>query len=361
MVMMSSQSSIVMGPQLPDEVPKSPEEIWIENTIESLTLPEKIGQLIITGLDGENLKDDEELMINSQQVGGIIFLGHNVKKEVQFLELRNSIPKTEIPLFMAIDQEGGRVQRLPMNRSDFPSALNMGETPEKAYAYGEQIGEALLNFNMNMNFAPVLDVFSNPYNKVIGNRAYGRSPERVATVGVDVMKGMQSTGIITSVKHFPGHGDTSMDSHEGLPVVTHKLERLLSFEWIPFKAAIESGADMVMTAHILLPEIDPEYPATMSKVIITEHLRGTLGFEGVVITDDLVMGAISKKYPYETAVLKAVEAGVDILLISNNDYVDEIQHALYRAVQNGTIEESRIDDSLKRILALKYKYLVAKN
>lgn len=180
----------------------------------------------------------------------------------------------------------------------------------------------------------------------------------MASVGVDVMTGIQETGIISCIKHFPGHGDTIIDSHEGLPVVNHGLDRLMSFEWIPFKRAIDKGADMIMTAHVLLPSIDKKNdPATLSKTIISEHLRGDLGFDGVVITDDLVMGAISKKYKYETAVRKAVDAGVDIMLISDNDYVDEIQHALFSAVRSGELDEERIDVSVERILKIKYKYL----
>ncbi len=361
MALISSQHTAVLGPEEPEPEMIDPAQVWVDQIIEELTLPEKIGQLIITGIDKKILSDEEELMINSKQVGGVIFLGHNVKNSDQLLELRKSIPNTRVPLFFAIDQEGGRVQRLPLDKSDFPSASKIGLDPEGARGHGEKIGHALVKYGMNLNFAPVLDIYSNPYNKVIGNRAFGSSPEIVSSVGLDIMQGIQSQKVIAAVKHFPGHGDTIVDSHVGLPVVEHDLERLLNFEWIPFKNAIDNGADMVMTAHILLPELDSERPATLSKTIITDHLRGNLGFNGVVITDDLVMGAISKKYPYEFAVLAAVQAGVDILLISNNDYVDEIQHALYRAVQNGELSEERLDASLQRILHLKYKYLYIEN
>ncbi len=340
------------------EVILTPEEQWVQDTMESMTLPQKVGQMIISGVDGRSLSDDEALMIRSGQVGGVIFLGHNVKNSDQFTQLINDFPENlEIPLFMSIDQEGGRVQRLPLNKSEYPNALTIGKSPDKAYEYGVKIGQAVQSFDLNLNLAPVLDVFSNPENKVIGNRAYGTTPEIVASVGVDVMTGIQETGIISCIKHFPGHGDTIIDSHEGLPVVNHGLDRLMSFEWIPFKRAIDKGADMIMTAHVLLPSIDKNDPATLSKTIISEHLRGDLGFDGVVITDDLVMGAISKKYQYETAVRKAVDAGVDIMLISDNDYVDEIQHALFSAVRSGELDEERIDVSVERILKIKYKYL----
>ncbi len=225
--------------------------------MESMTLPQKVGQMIISGVDGRSLSDDEALMIRSGQVGGVIFLGHNVKNSDQFTQLINDFPENlEIPLFMSIDQEGGRVQRLPLNKSEYPNALTIGKSPDKAYEYGVKIGQAVQSFDLNLNLAPVLDVFSNPENKVIGNRAYGTTPEIVASVGVDVMTGIQETGIISCIKHFPGHGDTIIDSHEGLPVVNHGLDRLMSFEWIPFKRAIDKGADMIMTAHVLLPSID---------------------------------------------------------------------------------------------------------
>ena len=347
----------------PDLLVESPslteEEIWLEEQMNKMNLPDKIGQMIISGLDGKALSDEEYLMINSGQVGGVIFLGHNVKNEVQFKALIDQLPQeTEIPLFLSVDQEGGRVQRLPLNKKAYPPALTIGKTPDEAYAHGVKLGQAVKSFDLNLNLAPVLDVFSNPENKVIGNRSFGRTPETVAFVGVDVMHGVQETGIIPCVKHFPGHGDTVIDSHEGLPVIHHDLSRLESFEWLPFKRAIQEGADMIMTAHVLIPSIDTQDPATLSKAIITDQLRNAMAFDGVVITDDLVMGAISKKYPYEVAVRKAVDAGVDIMLISNNNYVDEIQHSLYTAVQNGQIDLNRIDTSVKRILKLKYKYLV---
>ena len=337
----------------------SQEETWVQEVMSEMNLPDKIGQMIISGIDGKTLSDDEFLMINSGQVGGVIFLGHNVKSTDQFNALVDALPQnTDIPLFLSVDQEGGRVQRLPLNKSDYPAALSIGKTPEAAHEHGLELGLAVQSFNLNLNLAPVLDVFSNPKNKVIGNRSFGRTPETVSFVGVDVMQGIQESGTISCVKHFPGHGDTVMDSHEGLPVIHHDVERLESFEWLPFRRAIENGADMIMTAHVLIPSIDAHDPATLSEEIISGYLREQMGFDGVVITDDLVMGAISKKYPYEVAVRKAVDAGVDIMLISNNNYVDEIQHALYTAVQNKEIDIDRIDKTVERILKLKYKYLV---
>ncbi len=337
----------------------SPCEAWVEDRLSQMTLSEKIGQMVLTGLDAETLSDDERLMIRSGQVGGLIFLRHNVSSKDQLLHLIESVPdQSEIPLFLAVDQEGGRVQRLPLDKSSYPNALKVGETPEMAYSYGQNLGLAVKSFGLNLNLAPVMDVYSNSENKVIGNRAFGRTPELVSEVATQVMRGIQNEGVISCVKHFPGHGDTYTDSHVGLPIVSHSLERLMSFEWIPFKAAIDSGTDMIMTAHVQIPELDPQYPATLSKIIIQDYLRGQLAYDGVVITDDLVMGAISKRYNYQEATKLAVGAGVDILLISDNDYVDEIQHALYTAVGNGEISKERIDTSLERILTLKYAYLV---
>ncbi len=344
------------------EAPKvelTPSQVWAEAQLSQMNLPQKIGQMILTGIDGKTMTDDERRMIHSGQIGGIIFLGHNVKTESQFMDLVGNVSQgSGIPLILAIDQEGGRVQRLPLDRSDFPSALEIGSRPESAFDQGQVLGSAVKRFGLNVNLAPVLDVFSNPQNKVIGNRAFGRTPETVAYVGVDVMQGIQSQGIAACVKHFPGHGDTTVDSHEGLPVIEHDAKRLMAFEWIPFKRAIDAGADMIMTAHVLIPALDEKYPATLSRTIVGDYLRGQLGYDGIVMTDDLVMGAISKKYTYSEAVRLAVEAGVDMLLISSNDYVDEIQHTLYSAVKDGEMDEARIDASVMRILELKYKYIV---
>ncbi|MPN25095.1 Beta-hexosaminidase [bioreactor metagenome] len=208
-----------------------------------------------------------------------------------------------------------------------------------------------------MNFAPVLDVNSNPKNPVIGSRSFGSNPDIVSSLGVETMKGIQEENVIPVVKHFPGHGDTSVDSHVGLPTVNSDLDRLQNFELIPFAKAIENDADMVMIAHILLSKIDSENPSSMSKTIITDILRNNLKFDGVVITDEMTMGAIIKNYSLNEAAVKSVSAGTDIILVGHG-YNNEIGviNALKSAVSKGEISQERIDESVYRILKLKEKY-----
>lgn len=208
-----------------------------------------------------------------------------------------------------------------------------------------------------MNFAPVLDVNSNPNNPVIGDRSFGADPEQVANLGTSTMHGMMDNGIISVVKHFPGHGDTVVDSHKVLPKIEASLERLRQMELIPFQKAIKEGVDAIMVAHLLIPALDHLYPSSMSKAVITDLLRNEMAFNGVVITDDLTMGAIVNEYTVAEAALQSFIAGSDLLLIVGG-YEDEISaiETLMSAVETGSITEDRLNESLKRILSLKEKY-----
>lgn len=203
----------------------------------------------------------------------------------------------------------------------------------------------------------MLDINSNPKNPVIGSRSFGNSAELVSRLGIAEMKGLEDEGVIPVAKHYPGHGDTSVDSHLELPVINKTAAELAKLEWLPFEAAIQEQADAVMVAHILFPKLDPDRPASLSKVIIGRQLRGQMGYDGVVITDDLTMGAIVKNYSLPAAAVDTVLAGSDILLVAH-EYKNEqaVRSALLKSVKNGTIPESRIDESVYRILALKAKY-----
>ncbi len=222
------------------------------------------------------------------------------------------------------------------------------------------LAEVLNEFGYNMNFAPVLDVNSNPRNPVIGDRSFGSDPYQVAKLGISTMHGMMDNGIIPVVKHFPGHGDTVVDSHKALPKVETTLEALRNVELVPFQKAIEEGADAVMVAHILFPALDPDYPSSMSKAIITGLLRNEMQFEGVIITDDLTMGAIANDYTIPEAAVQSFIAGSDLLLVVR-DYEDQINtfNALIKAIETGEITEERLNESVKRILTLKEKYSVS--
>ena len=335
----------------------------IKEQIKTMTLDEKIGQMFIVGLDGYTIGDNSKELIEKYHVGGFILFSENIKNSNQMLNLINSLKETnannKIPLFMAVDEEGGRVSRMPKELKKIPSNKKIGEVNSEEFSFklGAAIGEEIKSFGFNVDFAPVLDINNNPKNLVIGDRSFGKEPDLVRKLGTQTMKGIQSQNVISVVKHFPGHGDTSVDSHADLPLINNDLERLKSFELIPFKDAIENNADGVMVAHILLPKIDSENPASLSKTVITDILRGKLNFNGVVITDDMTMGAIMKNYNIGEAALKSINAGSDIILVChgyNNEV--EIINALKKAAEDGILTEERIDESVYRVLKLKQKY-----
>ncbi len=340
----------------------------IEDQIREMTLEEKIGQMMIVGFNGYAVNDHIREMIRKYHVGGIILYDYNVESTSQLLALINTLKSVnavnKIPLFITVDEEGGRVSRMPPEFLNLPTNEAIGDidNPQLSFEIGKVIAEQIKAFGFNMDYAPVLDINSNPNNPVIGDRAFGSNPQIVSRLGVQTMKGIQAGGVIPVVKHFPGHGDTSVDSHVGLPAVDHDLNRLRSFELIPFEAAINNGADAVMVAHILLNKIDPRNPASLSKTIITNILRNQLNFNGVVITDDITMGAIVENYDIGNAAIKAVNAGSDIILVARG-YNDEIKviNALKNAVESGIIPRQRIDESVYRILKLKEEYNLTDN
>ncbi len=328
-----------------------------------MSLDEKIGQLVIVGIDGYTTDEHARQMIEEYNVGGFILFKSNIKSSHQMLELLNSLKSinqaSKVPLFLSVDEEGGRVSRLPGEFLKIPSNKIIGKLNNSSVSYkvGSIIGEELKAFGMNMNFAPVLDINSNPKNPVIGDRSFGTGPDLVSKLGVQTMQGLQSQNIIPVIKHFPGHGDTSTDSHVGLPRVNNDLKRLRSFELRPFADAIENGAEAVMVAHILLPKIDPENPASFSKTIISDILRRDMEFDGVVITDDFTMGAIVKNYNIGQAAVKSILAGSDIVLVCH-DYEKQkaVISALKNAAQSGLLPMKRIDQSVSRILRLKQEH-----
>ena len=330
--------------------------------IESMTLEEKVGQLIIGGFTGTTMTEEVKELIHTYRLGGFILFAHNLESLDQSLELLNSIKKeneeSEIPLFLSVDQEGGRVTRLPgLNNLITNREIGQKNDERFAYEFGKLLGNQLHAFGFNLNFAPVLDVNSNPNNPVIGDRSYGDEPGLVSALGVQTMQGLQTEGIISTIKHFPGHGDTYLDSHEALPIIHKTYDELKETELVPFENAIKSGAEMIMTAHILLPEMETTYPATMSKEIITEILRKEMGYSGVVITDDMTMAAITNNYGIDEAAVTSIKAGVDIVLIAHEfeNIVKTYEHII-EAVNTGEITEKRSDESVARILLLKNKY-----
>ncbi len=335
----------------------------IKEKIKKMTLEEKIGQIFIMGLDGYEADNDIKEMIEEDYIGGIILFSRNVKKPEQLLELTNSLKNinsaNHIPLFISVDQEGGRVNRMPRELKNTPSNRIIGQKNDRQFAYeiGAILGQEVKSFGFNMNFAPVLDIDSNPNNPVIGDRSFASNEKLVADLGLASLEGLRSQGVIPVVKHFPGHGDTLVDSHIGLPRIDKELSDLHKFELIPFKKAIENNIDAIMVAHILFDKIDPQNPASLSKPITIDLLRDQLKFNGVVITDDMTMGAILENYDIGHAAVMAVDAGCDLVLVSHgHDNKLKALQALKEAVQDQEISMDRIDESLYRILQLKEKY-----
>ena len=338
----------------------------ITEQIGKMSLEEKIGQIFIIGFKGIEINEDIRNMIQKYHVGGVILFRSNIESPDQLLTLINSIKSVnsnnKVPLFISVDEEGGRISRMPEQLHKLPSNQIIGEVnnSDLSYEIGGILAEEIKAFGFNLDFAPVLDIFSNPQNTVIGDRAFGTNAEIVSKLGVETMKGIRAGGVIPVVKHFPGHGDTVTDSHVGLPSVNYDMRRLKSFELIPFKAAIDNQADAVMIAHILMNSIDPENPASLSKTVISDILREQMNFSGVVITDDMTMGAIDKNYKISDAAVKSFNAGSDIILVCHG-YENQVNamDTFKAAVQNGTITEDRLNESVYRVLRLKGKYKLA--
>ncbi len=335
----------------------------IQESIENMDLDQKIGQLFIIGFNGTSMDDWLSSIIRDYHIGGFILFENNILNVDQTIKLLNDLKEENkenpVPLFLSIDEEGGRVKRLPRSFLNMPSAKQIGNIDDGdiSYRYGKILAKRIKSLGFNMNFAPVLDINSNPQNPVIGDRAFGSDMDTVIHNGIQVMKGISSEDIIPIIKHFPGHGDTFIDSHKDIPVVDKDLNELKELELVPFLEGIKAGADGIMIGHIMFPEIDAFYPASLSKEIVTNILRAKLSFNGVVISDDMAMGAITKNYTLEDAAVKYLKAGGDILLIgSGEENVINVIQRVKEEVKNGNITEQELDEKLYRILKLKEKY-----
>lgn len=330
---------------------------------ESMSLDEKIGQMIFSGVDGTEMTPETENIIEDYHVGGVILFGENIESTTQTVDLLNNIKAANandpLPLLLGVDEEGGSVTRMPNQVNSLPTSRSIGDLNDSDVAFdaGSILGRQMQALGFNLDFAPVLDVNSNPDNPVIGDRSFGDNPNTVTKMGIQEMKGIQSEGIISVMKHFPGHGDTGEDSHLELPKVDKDYDELSQLELTPFKEAISEGADVNMISHILLPKVDADYPASMSKEVITNILREDEDFDGVVITDDLTMGAITEHYDVADATVQTVKAGGDLLLVAHEpDLIDSVFDKLKAAVEDGEISEDRIDESVERITDLKETY-----
>ena len=348
----------------------------IEAQLQKMTLREKVGQMFFVRLeeldpsiewtayaDLDSLKTQEvtENMkrLNEQYpVGGIILYAWNIDDEAQLARIISQIRALNGNPLLCIDEEGGRVSRIAnnpkFNVKKYESMAAIGATgdPQNAYECGHTIGTYLNRYGFDIDFAPVADVNTNPDNIIIGPRAFSDDPELAASMVVNYLQGLKDAGVTGCIKHFPGHGDTQADTHTGYVQSLKTWEEMRSCEMVTFRAGIQWGCQLIMTAHIAVPNVTGSaIPSTLSSVVLQDKLRGELGYKNIIITDGMEMGAITQHYTSGEAAVGSIQAGVDIVL-GPRDFVEAFD-AVMSAVSNGTINEERINQSVRRILALK--------
>jgi beta-N-acetylhexosaminidase len=327
------------------------------------TLRDKIGQIFLVGCQGESLTASEQLIFAEYRFGGFVLFKRNCAEPGQIVSLCRSLWKSDdnTPPFIAIDQEGGRVHRLPEPFTHFPAAARLGEqgNTDLARRIGRATAAELKLAGINLNFAPVLDVQSNPANPVIGDRAFGSDPKQVIETGSAWMQGLRDGGVIPCGKHFPGHGDTGKDSHFDLPTVSKPLEELQTTELPPFAHSCKNQIESLMTAHVLYPALDAKFPATLSEAIVSGLLRHQLGYDGVVFSDDMEMKAIADRYSAGEAATLAVRAGIDVVLFCHEvEKAIEAFEFLYNEAENDPAVRARVEESHRRVGELKRRYVI---
>ena len=319
-------------------------------------LKRQIGRLLMVGIPGPVLEADTRQTLERLHVGGVILFRRNGGSPVQIAALTRALHALPSAPLVAIDHEGGRVVRLDEPFTRFPAAAVVGGSGDAGLAFqiGQAMGEELAGVGIDLNFAPVLDVHSNPANPIIGDRAFGSDPALVSVMGIALMRGLLAGGVIPCGKHFPGHGGTAQDSHLELPIVRRSRAEIERTELAPFRAAIAAGIPMLMTAHVLYPALDAERPATVSRAILTDLLRTELGFKGVVVSDDLEMRAISDRSDIGAAAVASVEAGVDALLVCQDlAKAERAAQAIEDAVGEGVLDRDRISAAVDRVQRLR--------
>ena len=328
---------------------------------EDLSVEDAVGQMFMVSVGGTEPDYYIEKMVRERNIGGIILFGYNMENEAQTKALVGSLQglsvETEpaIPLLVAVDQEGGEISSAPWVAAQ-PAAARIGARgdPAEARAAAGRIGDELLRAGVNTDLAPVVDT---GFGAAIGARSYGEDPEVVGRMGAAAVEGFEEAGVVSAAKHFPNHGPATSDSHESLPVIDHDLATVRSYDLPPFRAAIEAGVPMVMVGHLLYPAIDPERPASLSPEAI-RMLRGELGFDGVVITDDLAMAGATGGEPPADAAVEAVKAGADLLIVSSQPQQQaDAYDAVVAAVESGEIPRESIRASAERVLEVKRDYL----
>jgi beta-N-acetylhexosaminidase len=325
----------------------------------------EIGQLLIGSLPGTTITSELRALAKEFQLGGVILFARNIEAPEQVAELAHDVQSlaTESPLWVSVDQEGGRVARLKAPFTDWPPMAVLGRRGDAQLAtrFAAALASELKAVGITLDYAPVLDIHTNPNNPIIGDRALGDTADDVARFGAAIVRGLQDNGVAACGKHFPGHGDTSVDSHLDLPLIEHPPDRIRRVECVPFRAAIEAGVAFIMTAHILVPSLDEEKPATLSRKIVTNLLREELRFDGVIVSDDLEMKAIANTWTVPDATVQAIAAGCDALLVCSGDIDAQAQalEALVHAVEDGRITVKALEDTHKRLRKTKERFLAA--
>lgn len=334
--------------------------------IKELSIKEKIGQMVMIGLDTNYITDRIKNMIQEYKIGGIILYRKNFSTYEDMLklikELKELNKKNKIPLFIAIDQEGGRVNRMPKEIKNLPSANSVASIGGKELV-GKSVnitGEILHKSGFNLNFAPVLDIKRFEDKTAIGDRSFGTDKNIVAECGIMAMKGLQQNGVVSVIKHFPGHGATKQDSHNFLPIINTPMKELEKEDMYPFEQAIKNGADAVLVGHLLIRNVTGIFPASLSRKFISKYLRKKYKYKGLIITDDLKMRAIKLLYGPNLAVRRAFDAGNDIIVFRfNKDEEKKVIDKIINLVSIGKIKESRINRSVNRIIKIKQKYEIS--
>lgn len=334
--------------------------------IDELNIEEKVGQMLMIGMDIPNAVDKIDELILKYKIGGILLYKRNYSNYNELIELINHIKKVnsknKVPMFIAIDQEGGRVNRMPADFENLPSAYKLAQLSKKqnedlVKAAGEITGEMLQKVGINMNFAPVLDIKRFEDKHAIGDRAYGEDVDIVSKYGIEYMKELQKKNVISVIKHFPGHGATSKDSHFILPTIKKKMNELEKEDMIPFERAIKEGADAVLVSHLLIKGETQKLPASMSRRFITKYIRKKYHYKGLIITDDMRMKGVEVLYGKNNPVKKAFYAGNDIILMKYSKDEKLIENII-NEIKDSPLKQARINRSVKRILKTKEKYML---
>ena len=327
----------------------------------NMDMSDAVGQLLMVGIPHPTLDSETRDTLHDLKPGGVILFARNYTNPETLQALCTDLHslQPDNPICIALDHEGGRVHRLAPPFTHFPPALRLGETDSSQLAYevGCALGHELRSVGIDLDFAPVLDVFTNPHNTVIGDRAFGSDPQRVARLGCALTRGLRQAGIIPCGKHFPGHGATMVDSHEDLPRDEREKDRIENVDLVPFQAAIAEQIELIMTAHVVYPAYDPEQPASLSSIVMHNLLRQDLGFQGLIVSDDLEMGAITRHSSVGDATVQALGAGADLVLICQSlERACSAREACLRALRLGTLSATRLQESRQRLLQLKQRF-----